>query len=88
MCNITITPNTPPAMARAIAEGAVKAENEALKETIDMLLCEIAQKDELLELYRWKEQRNIEQVLRKYRESAPKKSIWQRVAAVISGLKA
>ena len=70
-------------IAEAIAEGAVKAENEALKEAIDMLLCEIAQKDELIELYRWKEQQEHEKMLQKYRdEQKTRVPVWQRIAMV------
>lgn len=88
MSNIMIKPGTPPAMAKAIADGALKAENKALLETIDMLICEIAHKDELLELYRWKEQREREQVLMKYRDRLPRLSVLKRLGALIASLTA
>ena len=75
-------------MAHAIAEGMVKAENNELKNVIDMLLHEIAEKDELIAMYRWKEQRAREQSLKRIREgadTAQKKRVpvWQRVCAVL-----
>lgn len=88
MNNIMITQSTPPAMAKAIADGALKAENKALLETIDMLMCEIAHKDELLELYRWKEQREGEQMLRKYRSRPPRMSMFEKLGALIASLMA
>ncbi len=54
-------------MSNAIAEGMVKAENIALKETVDMLLHEIAEKDEIIAMYRWKEQRDREQTIERYK---------------------
>ena len=83
MCNVAITPSTPPVLAQAIAEGAVAAENKALRETIDMLLCEIAQKNELIELYRWERQRAGEEMLRKYRRKHLRPSIWRCLMAVV-----
>jgi hypothetical protein len=82
MSNIMIKPGTPPAMAKAIADGALKAENKALLETIDMLMCEIAHKDELLELYRWKEQREGERMLVRYYNRQPKPSLWQKLVRI------
>lgn len=79
-------------MANAIAEGMVKAENEELKHVIDMLMHEIAEKDELIAMYRWKEQRAREQSLERIRERAAKRRVaaWGignsgRVAATRSG---
>lgn len=70
-------------MANAIAEGMVKAENEALKAVIDMLNCEIAEKDELIAMYRWKEQRAREQSLERARAKKARVPIWQRVCRVL-----
>lgn len=58
--------------AGAIAEGMVKAENAALRETIDMLMCEIAQKDEIIQMYRAREIRARERSLERLRESNKK----------------
>lgn len=88
MSNIMIKAGTPPEMAQAIADGALKAENEALKASIETLLCEIAQKNELIELYRWKEQREREQVLMKYRDRPPRMSVLKRLGALIASLTA
>lgn len=82
MSNIMIKPATPPVMAQAIADGALKAENEALKASIETLLCEIAQKDELIELYRWKEQREGERMLARYYNRQPKPSLWQKLVRI------
>ena len=79
-------------MANAIAEGMVKAENEELKHVIDMLLHEIAEKDELIAMYRWKEQRAREQSLERLKEGAARRRLAARgignsgrVAATRSG---
>lgn len=71
--------------AGAIAEGMVKAENEALKGTIEMLLCEIAQKNELIEMYRWKEQRSMEQALMRHQQAKKKTRVpmWQRICRAL-----
>jgi pyrroline-5-carboxylate reductase len=70
-------------MSNAIAEGMVKAENIALKETVDMLLHEIAEKDEIIAMYRWKEQRDREASLARFREKKTRVPMWQRVAMIL-----
>lgn len=88
MSNIMIKAGTPPEMAQAIADGALRAENEALKGTIEVLLCEIAQKDELIELYRWEAQRKHDRVLMKYRDRPSRMSVLKRLGALIDRLTA
>lgn len=70
-------------MANAIAEGMVKAENQELKNVIDMLMHEIAEKDELIAMYRWKEQRAREQSLERIKAKKRRVPVWQRVCAVL-----
>jgi pyrroline-5-carboxylate reductase len=70
-------------MSNAIAEGMVKAENIALKETVDMLLHEIAEKDEIIAMYRWKEQRDREQTIERYKRKKIRVPVWQRIASVL-----
>ena len=67
----------------AIAEGMVKAENIALKETISMLVYEIEKKDRTIEAYRWKEQREREQSIEKFRQKKSRVPMWQRIAMVL-----
>ena len=80
MRNVLISQSTPPALAQAIAEGAVAAENKALKEAIDMLIWEIKEKDAIIAAYRYKELRAGEEVLKKYRQHRPRVGFWRRLA--------
>ena len=70
-------------VSNAIAEGMVKAQNIALKETIDMLLHEIAEKDEIIAMYRWKEQRERERSIEEFRRKKTRVPVWQRVAMAL-----
>ena len=80
MRNVAISQNTPPVLAQAIAEGAVAAENKALKEAIDMLMWEIREKDAIIAAYRYKELHAGEEMLKKYRRSRPRVGFWRRLS--------